>query len=118
VRGLNDRVFANDNGNVMNFEVYTPDLAQRFKLGDNVRLRFLAFYDYGHVSRNEGNPVDGLETQRLTVAGSGVGLRLVLGGSLSLRLDGGFAATPSMSNAVTQTTLKQFRMHGALNYVF
>lgn len=118
VRGFNDRAFANDSGNVVNVEFYTPDVARNWKIDPSMRLRGLVFYDTGHLTHNQGNPADGTETQRLSFSGAGIGLRLTVGTSLSVRLDGGFAAAPSMLNPVTQTTVKQFRMHGSIAYVF
>ena len=43
VRGFNDRAFANDSGNVVNFEFYTPDVARNWKIDPSMRLRGLVF---------------------------------------------------------------------------
>jgi hemolysin activation/secretion protein len=116
VRGFNERQFANDRGYVANLEIYTPDLAARLNLGENMRLRLLAFRDHGYVQRNQPLPGD---TSRVTANGTGVGLRLAVGNALTFRLDGAFADAPANTgNTLLPTQLKQFRMHGAMVYLF
>lgn len=116
VRGFSERQFANDRGYQANFEIYTPDLANTFKLGAGMRLRFLAFRDTGYVQRNQPIPGD---TTRVTANGTGIGMRLAVGDKLTFRLDGAFADAPSNTgNPLLPTQLKQFRMHGALVYLF
>ena len=44
VRGFNNRAFANDSGNVVNVEFYTPDVARNWKIDPSMRLRGLVFY--------------------------------------------------------------------------
>ena len=116
VRGFGERQFANDYGVVANFELYTPELSQAMKLGDRAKLRLVFFHDTGHLVRNEPQPAD---TARLSASGSGAGVRVTVGSNLSFRLDAAFANLPSNTgNTQLPVSLKQFRMHGALVYVF
>ena len=74
------------------------------------------FLDTGHLVRNEPQPAD---TARLSASGSGAGVRVTVGSNLSFRLDAAFANLPSNTgNTQLPVSLKQFRMHGALVYVF
>ena len=127
IRGLTERQFALDYGLVANFEIYTPELGAALGLGERVRLRALAFHDTGHVARNQahfaGVPVGGGpgsgEVARVTASGSGVGLRIGVGNNLSVRLDAAFANLPNdVRTFDTLTQVKQFRIHGAMVYLF
>ena len=83
VRGFLEREVANDRGHSGSLELYTPELAPRLGMKDwNARL--LAFYDFGRVSRIDALPG---EQQREGIASAGIGLRLALQKSFSLRLD-------------------------------
>ena len=123
IRGFGERQFANDYGVSANFELYTPDLAQALKLDSANKVRLLAFYDTGHVVRNEPLRND---SARTTAKGAGLGVRYTHGNNLSIKLDAAFAALPSntggdSTNGIaspTQVSLKQFRFHGALVYLF
>ena len=123
VRGFGERQFANDYGVSANFEVYTPDLASWLKIDSTNKLRFLAFYDIGHLVRNEPLRND---TARTTAKGSGIGMRYTRGNNFSVKLDAAFAALPSNNGgdstsgpaSPTPTTLKQFRFHGTVVYLF
>jgi hemolysin activation/secretion protein len=123
VRGFGERQFANDYGISANFEVYTPDLGPALKLGTENKVRLVAFYDTGHAVRNQPLRND---TARTTAKGAGMGLRFIHGTNLSIKLDAAFAALPSTTGGDSTTgsaepvpvSLKQFRMHGALVYLF
>lgn len=116
VRGFAERQFANDYGVYANFEVYTPELSRLLKIGENTKLRAVFFHDTGHLVRNQPQPGD---TQRVSASGTGAGLRLTVGNSLSFRLDASFANLPSNTgNTQLPVSLKQFRMHGAMVYLF
>ena len=84
VRGYLLREIANDRGYSGQAELYTPDVAPQLKASDDVRIRFLAFYDYGSVTRND--PLPG-EIAHTVLASTGVGLRLSHAKSFSLRID-------------------------------
>lgn len=84
VRGYLLREVANDRGYSGQAELYTPDIARQLKASSDLRMRFLAFYDYGSVSRND--PLPG-EFAHGVLASTGVGLRLNYAKSLSLRFD-------------------------------
>jgi hemolysin activation/secretion protein len=123
VRGFAERQFANDYGASANFELYTPDLGPVLKISSQTKLRLLAFYDTGHVVRNQPLRDD---TASTTASGSGIGMRLTYGDHLSVKLDAAFAALPSNTGGdstngaatPTQVSLKQFRFHGSLVYLF
>ncbi|HEY4374350.1 MAG TPA: ShlB/FhaC/HecB family hemolysin secretion/activation protein [Burkholderiales bacterium] len=123
VRGFSERQFANDYGYFGNLEIYTPELSTLFKLGTENKLRFLAFYDYGRVMRNQPLTND---TASTTARGAGLGLRLTHNNNVSIRLDAAFATLPSNTGGdstngpatPTPVSLKQFRMHGAVVYLF
>lgn len=84
VRGYILREVASDRGYSIQNEVYTPDVARALEATDNLRLRFLAFYDYGSVTQND--PLPG-EISHVVLASAGAGLRLSYSKSLSLRFD-------------------------------
>lgn len=83
VRGFLEREVSSDKGHSGSLEVYTPELAPLIGLKDwNARL--LAFYDFGRIARV--NPLPG-EQLREGIASAGLGLRLALQKTFSLRLD-------------------------------
>ena len=83
VRGFLEREVANDRGHSGTLELYTPELAPKLGMKDwNARL--LAFYDFGRISRV--NPLPG-EQVREGIASAGVGLRVALQKTFSLRFD-------------------------------
>jgi hemolysin activation/secretion protein len=71
---------ANDSGFRGSVELYLPELLGRSEL----KLRALAFYDVGGLWRNKPQPG---ETERITVASTGIGLRGGYGKRLSYRVD-------------------------------
>jgi hemolysin activation/secretion protein len=82
VRGLEEREIADDKGVTVNLEAYTPNFCGRFT---DLRCLALAFFDDGHVSRNDALP--GEETHSF-VDSAGVGFRLS-GRHVSMQLDYG-----------------------------
>jgi hemolysin activation/secretion protein len=84
VRGYLLREVANDRGYSSQLELYTPDLAPKFGLGDQHHARLLAFYDFGSVERN--NPLPGEQHSKF-IASTGVGVRFNYGKTVSLRFD-------------------------------
>jgi len=70
VRGFNERYTSNDKGYRSNWEIYTPDLAKAFGKDDG-RVRLLAFYDTGKLSRIKPIPPE-LESSSLDSAGVGM----------------------------------------------
>ena len=93
VRGFLERQFIGDKGFSGTFEVYTPDLAAAE--GTGVRVRFLAFYDYGRVWINDPQVFE----QRVTgISSAGPGVRIAYRSNVALRFDYGFViqqGTPS-----------------------
>lgn len=84
VRGYLLREVAGDRGYSGQAELYTPDIARHLKAPDDLRMRFLAFYDYGSVTNND--PLPG-EISHFVLASTGVGLRFSYAKSFSLRFD-------------------------------
>lgn len=86
VRGFFERQYTGDRGYSGTFEVYSPDLGPQLGV-DGLRMRFLAFYDYGRAYLV--NP-DVFETQVIGISSVGPGVRVAYGTSLTLRFDWGF----------------------------
>jgi hemolysin activation/secretion protein len=84
VRGYLLREATNDKGYAVQLEAYTPNLSARVGLTDQWRLRMVGFYDFGQVKRND--PLAGEQAGKY-LASTGIGMRLGLGKTLSLRLD-------------------------------
>jgi hemolysin activation/secretion protein len=87
VRGYLLREVAMDKGGATQAEVYTPDFARSIGLSDRFRLRALAFYDYGKVTRLD--PLPG-EAEKESLASTGVGLRVGFSKSVAVRLDAAY----------------------------
>ena len=75
-----------------------------------MRTQVLAFYDWGEVRRNRAQPG---ETRFESIASSGLGLRLGMDRSLSLRLDYGVVV-----NGDPVTRAGAGRWHGSLLWMF
>jgi hemolysin activation/secretion protein len=91
VRGLQEREISNDKGFTANAEVYTPNLCGAVRSGA-MRCTALAFFDDGHVSRNEALPG---EATHESASSAGVGLRVTSGRTLSLQMDFGRVVSAS-----------------------
>ena len=83
VRGFNERTYSNDKGHQATLEVYTPDIARKIGF-DGGRLKLLAFYDTGSLSRNF---LQVGEQTGLSVDSIGLGIRLTIREKFNLRLD-------------------------------
>lgn len=110
VRGYVLREITNDRGYVVQAELFTPDFASKVGLRDGYSLRFVGFYDFGTVKRNEGLPG---EMQRDSIASVGAGLRLTFRRNLSFRLD---LAHPLHETASRDNS--SLRLTGALAIVY
>jgi hemolysin activation/secretion protein len=84
VRGLQERDVSEDKGITANAELHTPNLCGA--IGYAARCTLLAFFDDGHLARNDALPG---EPTRLLVDSAGLGLRLSTGRYLSAQLDYG-----------------------------
>lgn len=85
LRGIDERVLTGDSGYVANLEVWFPPLMDG-------QLRFLAFYDLGHVANdNDDQPAvsssDGSVENDADMAAIGAGLRWTWRENLSVQLD-------------------------------
>lgn len=89
VRGFREREIVNDRGHQGTLELYTPDFGAR--LAGSLRLRALAFYDFGRVTRVR--PLPG-ELDVESVSSFGLGLRAGIGEGFSLRFDYGVVREP------------------------
>lgn len=83
VRGFLEREVANDRGHLFNAEIYTTNLAPWFGL-EPLNLRALAFYDAATLSRLDALPG---EAHSISIASSGVGLRLTHAKNLTFGVD-------------------------------
>lgn len=86
VRGFVERQFIGDKGFSASAEVYSPELAGELAV-HGLRVRLLAFYDYGRVSLI--NP-QVFEPPTSTISSVGPGIRIGYGSSVSARFDYGF----------------------------
>lgn len=82
VRGFYERELANDRGYRGSAELYTPDFGER--VGDTVKMRALAFYDLGDLSRNKA--LAG-EVTHSSIGSIGVGLRASVAKRFALQAD-------------------------------
>jgi hemolysin activation/secretion protein len=80
VRGFDEREIANDRGELVSAEVYTPNLCGSVA----AQCRALAFYDTAHVSRN--HPLPG-ELAQASIGSVGLGFRMAGGNNWTLQLD-------------------------------
>ena len=83
VRGFNERTYSNDKGHQATAEIYTPELAGKIGFQGG-RLKLLAFYDTGSLSRNF---LQVGEQTGLSVDSIGLGLRLTFREKFNLRMD-------------------------------
>ncbi len=83
VRGFYEREVVGDRGYQGQAELYTPDVGNRVPL-NGLRVRALAFYDWGAVRRND--PVFP-EIPRQGISSTGVGVRVGWSNNVSLRFD-------------------------------
>ena len=82
VRGFYERELANDTGYRGTAELYTPDFGER--MGDDVKMRALAFYDLGDLSRNKA--LAG-EVTHSSIGSIGMGLRASVAKRFALQAD-------------------------------
>lgn len=83
VRGFLLRQVASDKGVDGQFELYSPDFGNAPGL-EGIRVRALAFFDWGYVRRNQ--PLPG-EITSITLSSAGVGLRIAAPRNFSARFD-------------------------------
>jgi hemolysin activation/secretion protein len=89
VRGFIEREFVGDRGFSGSLELYSPDLAalDTGAAASDVRVRFLAFYDWGRAWIINPQPFE----QRVTgISSAGPGVRIAYRANVSLRFDYGF----------------------------
>jgi hemolysin activation/secretion protein len=109
VRGFLERQFINDKGFRGTTEIYSPDLGPRIPYA-GWRLRMLAFYDWGQVTRNNPQPGDIPATH---IGSTGVGMRVFHTSNLSTRLDYAYVLDGAGS-----TNSGDVRFHFSLLYAF
>jgi hemolysin activation/secretion protein len=85
VRGFAEREIANDNGVQANLELYTPNLCPAVK-GWVLQCRAVAFLDAARATRNHALPG---ELDKIGIAGTGLGARILLDRYASLQFDYG-----------------------------
>lgn len=106
VRGFLEREHSSDKGHRGTLEGYTPEFGMNWL--DGLKVRALAFYDFGWVKRIHPGPSEVYSTG---IASIGAGVRISLGKDTSARLD--YARVIDESQ-----TSRGMRLHGALSYVF
>ena len=116
IRGFLERQYSNDWGTYGNFEVYTPELISKVQLVDDMKMRVVGFYDVGRLYRIGPQAV---EVKQSSASSHGVGLRITKGNSLSIRMDAAWTNKPANTGDPLQpTAARNFRLHGALVYLF
>jgi len=80
VRGYGERALADDQGRVVNLELYTPGLCS----GSALQCRLLAFVDAGSVTRNNSLPG---ERRDASITSAGFGVRASVGRQWSMQAD-------------------------------
>lgn len=108
VRGFYEREIANDKGYAASVSLLSPDLGTA--LGLPLRMRLLAFADYGEVWRNDPLPDEIAEED---IAGAGLGVRAAYKQTLSLRLDYAWVL-----NGGGEQSRGDQRLHGILSLFF
>ena len=109
VRGYIEREIINDHGYRGTLEFYTPDFGSAMPV-TGVRVRALAFYDWGAVRRIRPTV---LEMHGQHVSSAGLGLRVSRGTNLSVRVD---VATVTDSGGLQK--IGDVRVHASVAYVF
>lgn len=98
VRGFIEREVANDKGGVLNFEIYTPELAPKFHI-ENGSFRLLGFIDHG---QGWNVPLSGETVVQDSVGSVGVGFRYAHNKDVMAKFD--FAkVTDADGSAITKT---------------
>lgn len=85
VRGYSERTASDDQGHVLNLEVYTPALCTG-DASQALQCRMVAFYDAATLSRNNALPGERKEANLSSV---GLGLRLGMGKYMTIQVDVG-----------------------------
>ncbi|MEJ2173788.1 MAG: ShlB/FhaC/HecB family hemolysin secretion/activation protein [bacterium] len=109
VRGFYEREIANDKGYRGTGELYSPDLGASVG-APGLRLRALAFADWGALRRN--NPAPG-EPRGQSIGSTGLGVRLAYERDLTFRADWGYVL-----NAGGQQSKGDSMLHFRFSYIF
>ena len=112
IRGFDERYTSNDRGYRSNWEIYTPEMGSRFGF-EKAKIRFLAFYDTGHLSRNVPQPG---EQAHVSLDSTGVGARMSYGVNFTAKLD--FAQVMHDGSQFGAAERRANRWHFSLGYVF
>lgn len=83
VRGFHEREIANDKGQLVSAEIYTPELCSNIT-AVAAQCRILAFVDTARVSRND--PLPG-EIRQSSIGSFGLGSRIAMDKSLTMQVD-------------------------------
>ena len=114
VRGFNERYTANDKGYRSNWEIYTPELGALFGF-DTAKMRMLAFYDTGKVTRNFTQPG---ELESVSLDGGGLGLRMNYGTNLTVKADFAQVFHDGSQQGNPPGRRNANRWHVSIGYVF
>lgn len=105
VRGFNERAVAMDKGFFVNLEVYSPELANGFRLPGS--LKAVGFYDFGRSYNYLGSRSADLGQgpfEKAGIASVGAGLRYSMGKDVSVRFDLATVVDAGPANVVPGTT--------------
>lgn len=115
VRGFDERQFSNDRGHRASVEVYTPDIAGALGWTGG-RMRWLAFYDTGSLTRNLRQPG---EQSGLGLDSVGIGVRVATRQSFSLKADFAYVLHDAgMTGGDRSGRRHAQQLHAAMVWVF
>jgi hemolysin activation/secretion protein len=114
IRGFNERYTSNDKGYRSSWEIYTPDRGGLPGF-ENAKLRFLGFYDTGHLSRNSPQPGELLHVSLDSV---GVGMRMSYGNNFTVKADFAQVLHDGTQLGTEAGRTHANRWHISMGYVF
>lgn len=109
VRGYSERAASDDQGSVLNLEIYTPSLCNG-AVQSNWQCRVVAFYDAATLTRNNALPG---ERKNANLSSVGLGVRLGLGKTITAQMDVGKALADSDTQSKGDT-----RVHLKINLAY
>ena len=109
VRGFQEREVANDRGIFGSAELYTPTITRWIPLKKSM-CRLLAFYDIGQVTGVNVQPGD---WGRMTLASTGLGVRMDIMKIFTMALDYGYVLNPGLTGDRGNS---RFHVRGVLTF--
>jgi hemolysin activation/secretion protein len=109
VRGFHEREIANDKGQFISAEIYTPELCSNIT-AIAAQCRILAFVDTARVSRND--PLPG-ELKHSSIGSFGLGSRITIDKSLAMQVD-----YAQVFDAGGSQSKSDQRLHFSISYLY